>query len=189
MQTFVLDPSFVPARTLGFSDWAGAGCSAAAGDTAEAGGDGKVRVMRNNAAFGKCVYIRYKGGVLGEEPFDDRSQGEPVKIILGAGSVIPGIEDVLSEMAEGEERTVVIPPEEAYGTHDPDGVQTYPRTMFSFGTQLEAGDAFQWTNPASGMPIPVRVIDATRDAVTVDFNHPLAEKTLEYWLRVDRLVD
>lgn len=189
MQAFVLDPSFSSARTLGFNNRVGVGCSAAKGDAAEAGGDGKVRAMRNNAAFGKCAYVRYKGGVLGEEPFDDRSQGAPVKIILGAGSVIPGIEDVLSEMAEGEERTVVIPPEEAYGTHDPDGVQTYPRTMFSFGVQLEVGDAFRWTNPASGMSIPVRVIDATCDAVTVDFNHPLAEKTLEYWLRVDCLVD
>lgn len=145
--------------------------------------------MRNNAQFGKCAYIRYKGGVLGEEPFDDRSQGEPFKVILGAGSVVPGIEDALSEMAEGEERVIVVPCEEAYGRRDPDGVQTYPRTMFTFGSELEVGDVFQWTNPASGMPIPVRVIDATADAVTVDFNHPLAEKTLEYWLKVERIVD
>lgn len=144
--------------------------------------------MKNNEAFGKCAYVRYKGGVLGEEPFDDTSHGEPVKIVLGAGAVIPGIEDVLSEMAPGEERTVVVTPDQAYGTHDPDGVQTYPRTMFSFGAELERGDAFQWINPASGMPIPVRVIDATSDVVTVDFNHPLADKTLEYWIRLERLV-
>lgn len=145
--------------------------------------------MRNNSQFGKCAYVHYKGGVHGEEPFDDRSTGEPVKIILGAGAVIPGVEDALSEMAEGEERTLVIPPEEAYGRRDPDGVQLYPRTMFAFGSELEKGDVFQWTNPASGMPIPVRVIEAHEDAVLVDFNHPLAEKTLEYWIRVERIVD
>lgn len=145
--------------------------------------------MRNNKQFGKAAYVHYKGGVLGEEPFDDRSTGEPVKIILGAGAVIPGIEDALSEMVEGEERTLVIPSEEAYGRHDPDGVQVYPRTMFPFGADLETGDVFQWTNPASGMPIPVRVIDAHPDVVKVDFNHPLAEKTLEYWIKVERIVD
>lgn len=145
--------------------------------------------MKNNSRFGQCAYVRYKGGVLGEEPFDDRSTGEPVKIILGAGAVIPGVEDALSEMEEGEERTLVIPPEEAYGRHDPDGVQRYPRTMFPFGAELEEGDVFQWTNPASGMPIPVRVIEARKDAVTVDFNHPLAEKTLKYWIRVEKIVD
>ena len=145
--------------------------------------------MKNNSQFGKCAYVHYKGGVLGEEPFDDRSAGEPVKIILGAGAVIPGVEDALSEMAEGEERTLVIPPEEAYGRHDPDGVQRYPRTMFSFGAELDEGDVFQWTNPASGLPIPVRVLEAHEDAVTVDFNHPLAEKTLEYWIRVEKIVD
>ena len=144
--------------------------------------------MKNNARFGSCAYVHYKGGVRGEEPFDDRSTGEPVKIILGAGSVIPGIEDALSEMEPGEERIVVVPPDQAYGRRDPDGVQVYPRTMFAFGSGLGVGDVFQWTNPASGMPIPVRVIDATEDAVTVDFNHPLAEQTLEYWLRVERIV-
>ena len=149
----------------------------------------RLVAMKNNAAFGKCAYVHYRGGVLGEEPFDDRSEGDPVKIILGAGAVVPGIEDALSEMQPGEERTIVVPPEQAYGSHDPAGIQVYPRTMFAFGSDLEAGDVIQWTNPASGMPIPVRVIDVTKNAVVVDFNHPLAEKTLEYWLRVERIVD
>ena len=143
--------------------------------------------MKNNARFGTIAYIRYKGGVQGEEPFDDRSTGEPVKILLGAAHVVPGIEDALSEMEEGEERVIVVPPEEAYGRRDPEGVQTYPRTMFSFGNELKTGDVFQWTNPASRMPIPVRVIDSTKDAVVVDFNHPLAEQTLEYWVKLEKL--
>ena len=140
--------------------------------------------MKNNAQFGKLAYVRYKGGVKGEEPFDDRSTGDPVKIVLGAGQVCPGIEDVLSEMAPGEERIVVVPPEQAYGRRDPDGVQTYPRTMFSFGHELKEGDVFGWTNPASGQQIPVRVIEAYPDAVKVDFNHPL-----EYWLKIEKIVD
>ncbi len=145
--------------------------------------------MKNNAQFGKCAYVHYKGGVLGEEPFDDRSQGDPAKIILGAGAVIPGVEDALSEMEEGEERTLTIAPDQAYGRRDPDGVQTYPRTLFAFGADLDEGDVFQWKNPASGMPIPVRVIDAQEDLVTCDFNHPLAEKTLQYWVKLEQLVD
>lgn len=145
--------------------------------------------MKNNSQFGKCAYVHYKGGVQGEEPFDDKSTGEPVKIILGAGQVCPGIEDVLSEMAPGEERTVVVGPEEAYGKHDPDGVQVYPRSMFYFGAGLEEGDVFGWTNPASGQQIPVRVIESYPDSVKVDFNHPLADKTLQYWLRVESIVD
>lgn len=144
--------------------------------------------MKNNSRFGQAAFVHYRGGVEGEEPFDDHSTGDPVKIILGAGAVIPGIEDVLSEMEVGEERTVTVPPEEAYGRHDPDGVQVYPRTMFEFGNELEVGSVFKWTNPASGMPIPVRVIEATDSTVKVDFNHPLAEKTLVYWLKLEDLV-
>lgn len=145
--------------------------------------------MRNNHRFGMCAYVRYRGGVAGEPAIDDCSQGDPVKIILGAGSVVPGIEDALSEMTPGEERVVRVPPEEAYGAHDPDGVQTYPRMMFSFGSELEEGDVFQWKNPASGLPIPVRVIEAREHAVLVDFNHPFAGKTLEYWLKLEKVVD
>lgn len=145
--------------------------------------------MRNNAQFGKLALVHYKGGVQGEEPFDDRSTGDPVRIVLGAGQVCPGIEDALSQMNPGEERVVVVPPEEAYGRHDPDGVQTYPRTMFAFGHELVEGDVFAWTNPASGQQIPVRVIEAYPSAVKVDFNHPLAEKTLEYWLKMESITD
>lgn len=145
--------------------------------------------MKNNARFGNAAYVHYKGGIHGEEPIDDRSIGDPVKIILGAGAVIPAIEDALSEMEVGEERTLIIPPEDAYGRHDEDGVQLYPRTMFSFGHELEEGDVFQWTNPASGMPIPVRVIEAHPDVIKVDFNHPFADKTLEYWIKLEDLVE
>lgn len=151
--------------------------------------EGCVDVMKNNSQFGKLAYVHYKGGVQGEEPFDDHSTGEPVKILLGAAQVCPGIEDALSEMQEGEERVIVVPPEEAYGRHDPDGVKEYPRSFIPFGHELKVGDVFGWTNPASGQQIPVRVIEATEDAVRVDFNHPLAEKTLEYWMRIEKIED
>lgn len=143
--------------------------------------------MKNNGRFGQCAYVHYRGGIKGEEPIDDRSIGDPVRIVLGAGAVIPAIEDALSEMEIGEERTMVIAPEDAYGKHDPEGVQVYPRTMFAFGNELKEGDVFQWTNPASGMPIPVKVIEAHQDVVKVDFNHPFADKTLEYWIRLEDL--
>jgi FKBP-type peptidyl-prolyl cis-trans isomerase 2 len=140
--------------------------------------------MKNNSRFGEVISVLYRGGALGEEPSDDHSTGEPVKIVLGAGQVCPGIEDLLSEMALGEERTVKIASDDAYGRIDPDGIQTYPRAFFPFGHELEIGDVFSWTNPASGLPIPVRVIDAQSDAIVVDFNHPLAGYDLEYWLKV-----
>lgn len=148
----------------------------------------KEKAMKDNSKFGTCLYIYYKGGVDGEEPVDDHSTGEPIKIVLGAGQVCPGIEDALCDMEVGEEKVVVIPSEEAYGHYQEEGVQTYPRVMFPFGYELKEGDVFTWTNPASGMPIPVRVLEAYESAVKVDFNHPWAEKTLRYWLKVERAV-
>jgi FKBP-type peptidyl-prolyl cis-trans isomerase SlyD len=148
-----------------------------------------VKTMKNNERFGKLAYVHWRGGAIDEDILDDRSEGEPVKIILGSGQVCPGVEDILSTMEVGEERVVTIPPEDAYGKHDPDGVQTYPRSMFAFGSDLHTGDVFQWTNPASGQGIPVRVIDESKDLVKVDYNHPYADKTLQYWLKLEALVD
>ena len=140
--------------------------------------------MKDNSRFGEIVYLRYEGGILGEEPVDSRREGEPLRIILGGGHVIPGIENALCDMHVGEEREVVIPPEEAYGSYQEEGVQTYPRSAIRFGDELKKGDVMGWTNPASGSQIPVKVIDATENTVKVDFNHPFAGKTLKYWIKV-----
>lgn len=140
--------------------------------------------MKDNSRFGEVMYFCYRGGIAGQEAIDTAHETVPHRIVLGGGHVIPGIEDALCTMQVGEEKTVVIPPEEAYGRYQEDAVQTYPRSMVTFGNDIKAGDVIQWTNPASGMPIPVRVLECTPDAFVVDFNHPFAGETLQYWLKV-----
>lgn len=134
--------------------------------------------------IGKIALVRYKGGISGEDPFDDRSTGDPVEIVLGVGDLPPGMDEAFLDMAVGEERTVVLPPEKAYGEHDKDGVQTYSRTFAEGFENLQAGDVITWTNPQSGSKIPVRVIKADDQLVTLDYNHPWAGRELTYWLQL-----
>jgi FKBP-type peptidyl-prolyl cis-trans isomerase 2 len=150
--------------------------------TGEAG-SGEVGTRRVERS-GRCALVRYRGGAQGEEPVEDYSTGEPQRIYIGTGSVPPGIDEALYEMEPGEQRVVRIPPEKAYGYHDPAGVQVYPRGFINGGENLEAGSIFAWKNPASGRDLPVRVIKADEHYLTVDFNHPLAGLTLEYWLEL-----
>lgn len=134
--------------------------------------------------IGKIALVRYKGGITGDDPLDDRSTGDPLQIVLGVGDLPPGMDEAFLEMEIGEERTVVLPPEKAYGEHDEDGVQTYSRTFAEGFETLKVGDVITWTNPQSGSKIPVRVIKADEQLVTLDYNHPWAGEELTYWLQL-----
>ena len=133
----------------------------------------------NNDRYGKVAYIRYKGGVFGEDATDIH-EDEPLRVVLGMGDVCPGMQDALYEMEVGEKRILIIKPEKAYGEWDPRGVETYPRVMIPGGGDLQVGSVLGRKNPRSGLVMPARVIEADDDYVTMDFNHPLAGKTLEY---------
>lgn len=145
--------------------------------------------MKHIEYKGKCALVHYRGGVLGGEVVDDCSSGKPVEIVLGAGQVPPGIDEAIYDMAIGERRRVVIPSEKAYGDRVPEYVQAFPRTMLACGGSLKEGDFIPWTHPVSGRDVPVKVVKATDVAVVVDFNHPLAGETLDYWIELLDVID
>lgn len=148
--------------------------------------------MKHREYNGCSALVFYHGGARGEDEIEDhtpRTQEEPEEILLGSGEVPPGVSEVLYDMAIGEERRAVIPCEKAYGRHDPDGVQRYPRTGIPGGDGLEEGTVFAWRHPVSGRDVPVVCTGATEDTVVIDFNHPLAGKDLEYWFKLVDVVD
>ena len=138
---------------------------------------------------GKRLLVYYKGGAKGEEPVEDHFDGQPEEIVLGAGLVPPGVDEVLYDMEIGECRTAIIPCEKAYGQHDPEGVRTYPKMMLPHMESIEEGDLIWWTHPVSGVDVPVKVISVTDYAVVIDFNHLLAGKDLEYCFKLIDVID
>lgn len=107
---------------------------------------------------------------------------EPLELTLGTGRVIEGLEKELEGMTVGEEKTLTIPPEEAYGSHTDDRVAEYPRNDFDemiddreleVGFQVETEDG-----------LPGEVVDFDSESVTVDFNHELAGETLTFEIEV-----
>lgn len=138
---------------------------------------------------GKCALVRYRGGPVGGEIIEDRSQGEPVKIIIGAGQVPPGVEDILDKMEVGSQAEYIIPYAKAYGAHDPENVKTFPRLFIKGGEELEVGSIIPWMHPALQQYVPVKCVAATKDTVTIDFNHLLAGKDLRYWFELVDIID
>lgn len=145
--------------------------------------------MKHKGYNGCVALAYYRGGVCGEEPFDDCSTGEPQRIVLGGSDVPVGVSEALYDMGIGEERTVIIPCEKAYGLHDSQGVVRYARSFIAGGDKLEEGTVFAWKHPVSGRDVPVKCIEATKDTVVIDFNHLLAGKDLEYWFKLVDVVD
>lgn len=132
---------------------------------------------------GKLAYIRYKGGILGERPVDDRMD-EPLAVRIGAGRVVKGIDDALQVLEVGESATLVIPPEEGYGDANPKLVNWYPRSMIPHGYEIKKDTMIMWESADGLAKRPVMVVDATKDAVKIDMNHPYAGRTLEYWVEL-----
>mgnify|MGYP001770657339 FL=1 len=108
----------------------------------------------------------------------------PVLLVVGENRWVKGFEEGVREMNEQEEKEIVVPPEKAYGQRDPAKVKVYSLNELKrqgvtpyIGMVLEASD---------GSKGVVRAISGGR--VTVDFNHPLAGKTLVYKVKVVKVL-
>lgn len=144
--------------------------------------------LPNIERSGKVAHVRYRGGVQGE-PFEDICWDEPTTIRMGTGAVVRGIDEALYDMGIGERRIVVLPPEKAYGEHDPAGVQIFQRNAFPNGDEIYEGYTGSWMNPVSQQRIPAICTKATEDYLQIDFNHPYAGKTLEYEIELIDITD
>lgn len=140
--------------------------------------------MSEQNRTGRKAYIRYKGGVLGQQPFDNRSEGEPLMVVLGRKRVPVGVEKALMHLEVGDSCTLIIPPEEGYGEADPKLVKWYPRTLLDHGYEMKKGSMIMWRSADGMAERPACIVDATKDNVKIDMNHPYAGKTLEYWVEL-----
>jgi FKBP-type peptidyl-prolyl cis-trans isomerase SlyD len=135
----------------------------------------------------KVVRIEYTVKNAAGEVVDTSDGGPPLAYIHGTRSIVPGLERALAGLDVGDERDVVVPPEDAYGLHVPEAVMRLPRDFFQ-GTQVSVGDIFEGEDD-SGNRLPVRVVRVADDHVEVDANHPLAGETLHFHVAIREVRD
>ncbi|QCF25259.1 FKBP-type peptidyl-prolyl cis-trans isomerase [Hydrocarboniclastica marina] len=116
------------------------------------------------------------------EVIDSSEGGEPLRFVAGSRQVIAGIEKAVEGRGPGDLLEVTIPPDLAYGEHDPALVNTVPASVFEGVDQLQPGMKFQ-TNTGEQTQV-VKVIEVAGDTVVVDANHPLAGLTLYFDLEI-----
>ena len=127
---------------------------------------------------GQVVSMDYTLRVDGEV-LDSSAGQAPLEFLQGAGNIIPGLEQELYGMALGESKTVIVQPEDGYGTLDPDAFVDVPRDQFPANIPMEVGVEIQVTDE-NGQPMNARIDTVGDENVTLDFNHPLAGKELHF---------
>ncbi len=131
---------------------------------------------------GKQVSIEYTLTLDDGEVADTNVGADPLVFECGAGQIIPGLEKELEGLASGDEKQVTVDPEDAYGAIVEEAIADIPRENIP-GEGLEVG-AYLQAQGADGQILNGMVKEIKDDNVIVDFNHPLAGKTLTFDVKV-----
>lgn len=130
----------------------------------------------------KVTTIDYTLTDANGEVIDQSTDGE-FAYLHGHQNIIPGLENALEGKTAGDEVSVTIEPEQAYGERDDRLLQSVPMDIFPDAGQVEVGSRFQAEGP-DGQPMVLTVTDVGESEVQVDANHPLAGETLNFEVKV-----
>lgn len=134
--------------------------------------------MIKKGATVKLHYTLSVDGVI----MDSSSEGEPLTYVQGSGQIIPGLEEQLEGLKAGDKKEVMVAPDKGYGAPDPNAFQQVPKTAFANSKDLKAGDIVSGQLGEQVFNAVVSGIGA--EEITLDFNHPLAGKTLRFAVEV-----
>lgn len=142
------------------------------------------------AKKGDRVRVHYTGRLEDGSVFDSSECGDsdcgcsgPLEFTLGAGEVIPGFEQAVEGLAVDETRSVHIPVDQAYGERVEEMVAQVPRSELPADMVPEVGQQLEVTQE-DGNSFQVVITEVTADRVTIDANHPLAGRDLNFDIRL-----
>jgi FKBP-type peptidyl-prolyl cis-trans isomerase SlpA len=135
---------------------------------------------------GTRVYLNFSVSLEDGSEVDSNFGGDPVDFAVGDGSLLPGFERRLFGMTAGQRQMFTVPPEDAFGQPNENNVQQLPRDQFEDDVALEIGLVFSFAD-AGGGELPGMIIAFDDEEVTVDFNHPLAGRTILFDVQVHRV--
>lgn len=126
----------------------------------------------------KVVHLDYVLTVEGEIA-DSTAGGDPLPYLHGHQNLIQGLEDQLEGMGVGEGKAVELAPEKGYGLVDENAFMDMDRAKFPEDFALEIGKPLR-LNTGDGRIVSAVIKEVKEEAVVLDFNHPLAGKTLNF---------
>jgi len=141
-----------------------------------------------SVAPGDTLQLRYalrpRGGDDIVSNFDDP---EPDTLTLGDGTLAPMLEQWLIDLVPGERHVFLLDPWQAFGASQPELIQTLPKTDLPVELDFTVDQLVEFTMP-SGQTVAGRILEIGDDAVKVDFNHPLADLSIEFEVEIVRIL-
>jgi FKBP-type peptidyl-prolyl cis-trans isomerase SlyD len=138
--------------------------------------------LKTTVAEGKRVALEYTLTLDDKSVVESNVGAEPLTYTHGTRQLIPGLEKALEGMAVGDTKQVTVSPSDGYGENDPKAMQEVPKKLIP-PDALKVGTRLQGKTP-SGQTVYPLVTEVKDDTVILDFNHPLAGKTLHFDVKV-----
>ena len=117
------------------------------------------------------------------EVFSSADSGDPIEFIQGIGNIIPGLESELYGLKVGDSKEVVVAPKDAYGVMDAESITKLPRSEFPADIPLRVGITIEMDDQ-DGEHLEAVIEQVEDDFVTINFNHPLAGKSLHFSVKI-----
>ena len=138
---------------------------------------------------GNTVSFHYVGTLDDGREFDNSyERGEPMTGLIGEGNLIAGFEAALIGMKPNEKKSIVIESKDAYGEHNPKAIQLVPLTSFPEDFVAVEGNTVHGKGENEQI-FTATIIEVAEDKLTLDFNHPLAGKNLNFDIEVLTVTD
>ena len=140
-------------------------------------------------AAGDTLLLRYALRPRGGEEdivsnFDDAN---PETVTLGDGTLAPMLEQWLIDLVPGERHVFLLEPWQAFGLSQPELVQTLRKSDLPDDMELTVDELVEFAMP-NGQTLAGRILEIGDDAVKVDFNHPLADLSIEFEVEIVRIL-
>jgi len=126
---------------------------------------------------GTTVRVLYRGTLDDGTEFDSNDRTNPLEFTLGQNQVLPAFEQAVLGLQPGSSVTITLAPEEAYGPHYPEALQVAP--IGAFLEPPEIGCLVRLVSD-DGQQLVAVIAEINEDGVVLDFNHPLAGKSLTF---------
>lgn len=137
---------------------------------------------------GKTCKVHYTGTFNNGEKFDSSyDRGEPLEFVCGAGMMIKGFDEAVKDMNVGEIKDIHLMPQDAYGEADPEAIFTLEISGLPGAENLEIGQKVYLVDQM-GQPFPVCVLEKDDVNITLDANHEMAGKELNFKIELVEVV-
>ncbi|SEH37528.1 MULTISPECIES: FKBP-type peptidyl-prolyl cis-trans isomerase [Atopobiaceae] len=139
---------------------------------------------------GKKVKVHYVGTLDDGTKFDSsRDRNEPLGFTCMAGQMIAGFDKAVRDMEVGQTANVHLEPEEAYGERREDLIQEFPMSQVPEQMHgIKVGEKVMLQSP-QGLPVPATVCKVTPEAISLDLNHEMAGKALNFEIELLEVED